>query len=854
MSLMYPTTEDIKQTARLAAKEIACTTKIIFPQRFATIDAAKEHVKEVCNVAGNHDYTKRLSFVLPAHQTKAIAKQIQDRAAFLVAVYAFKNGDFYLDQELPDRQRLRDAIERDIARALPLITAWSSYFDNADEAAQYAKRMLTSQRNFTFSRFNGVEPAKFEAYVCWNMGRKAWEDWKFTLNRTPNGWERKNKPEKVILASMTDAIERDLAQLRQFKLPYPASFSHLNEARNFIGTWCWEHHFRYTGWEGVESRKYKLFVHWAMAKEGLKIGLFKVDGSVPQRRFEVRGGLQNEEEKENYRKKFSATVKNTETKEAATLKEATFQNGNARPVITYDETYKPRAKVSESTQPAGNATVKVDAAQSVCDDSKIVNLIDIDFEIEGDDSKHIQRAESTSSSSPASSSPSSPQTSDSDDTLAVAEKMAKLQLEQEKAITDPFKNLLAELERGYVLKAAFELDEITMRLIAQSLSALALGVALVSASVGQVRLPNGRLQCTVHASGNDTNDVPTILDAFDTCGQGGDIVFPEGQHYYIATRLNPIVNDVRIHWHGQWTFSPDLHYWRQNSYPIFFQNHAAGFILTGDKIWINGYNTGGIFGNGNTWYVAEAASPVGYTQPGRPMPFVFWNVSDVTVSNFFVRDPQLWAINIMNGTNMALTNITVNATAPTAPKNGTNWIQNTDGFDTMDARNIALENFVYQGGDDCVAIKPRSHNIHIRNATCIGGNGVAIGSLGQYLEDASVSNVVMDDVRLIRNGWLHGSALIKTWVGVLVNQTSRGYESAYVPRGAGWGTVRNILFSNFHVEGAEAGPEINQNSGNNGTKAFEGSSLMEIENVVFANWTGLTVAENSIDTGEGECC
>ncbi|KAF1928370.1 glycoside hydrolase family 28 protein [Didymella exigua CBS 183.55] len=423
-----------------------------------------------------------------------------------------------------------------------------------------------------------------------------------------------------------------------------------------------------------------------------------------------------------------------------------------------------------------------------------------------------------------------------------------------------------------------------MRLPSPSLAALALYFAVASASIKHVTLPNGRRQCTVHANGNQIDDVPNLLKAFDRCGNGGDIIFPKNEDYYIATRLNPVVNDVHIHWHGQWTFSPNLTYWRQNSYPIFFQNHAAGFVLSGDGIWINGYNTGGIFGNGNTWYVAEAASPVGDTQPGRPMPFVFWNVSDVSVSNFYVRDPQLWAINIMNGTNMAFANITVNATAPSAPKNGTNWIQNTDGFDTMDANNILLENFVYQGGDDCVAIKPRSYNIKIRNVTCYGGNGIAIGSLGQYLEDSSVENVVIDGARLIRNEWLHGSALIKTWVGVLVNQSSRGYESAYVPRGAGWGSIRNVLFSNFHVEGAEAGPEINQDSGNNGTKAFQGSSLMEISNIVYANWTGylhlddganktaevscskvhpcynidfrnvsLTVAENSSDTGTGGC-
>lgn len=379
------------------------------------------------------------------------------------------------------------------------------------------------------------------------------------------------------------------------------------------------------------------------------------------------------------------------------------------------------------------------------------------------------------------------------------------------------------------------------------------GLATCS-SIELITLSNGRQQCTVHANGNQTDDVPTILAAFKACGTGGDIVFPKGEDYYIATRLNPTVSDVRIHWHGQWTFSPDLTYWRRNSYPIFFQNHAAGFILTGDKIWIDGYSTGGIFGNGNTWYVAEAASPVGETLPGRPMPFVFWNVSDVHVSNFYIRDPQLWALNIMNGTNMAFANITVNATAPTAPQNGTNWIQNTDGFDTMDATNIQLDNFTYQGGDDCIAIKPRSTNIRVRNITCHGGNGIAIGSLGQYLEDSSVSNVLIDNAHLLRTDWLHGSTLIKTWVGVLVNQSSRSYESGFVPRGAGWGAVRNVIFSNFRVEGAEAGPEINQDSGNNGTKAFSGSSLLEVSNVQYVNWTGWLALKKGSEETAGISC
>ena len=75
---------------------------------------------------------------------------------------------------------------------------------------------------------------------------------------------------------------------------------------------------------------------------------------------------------------------------------------------------------------------------------------------------------------------------------------------------------------------------------------------------------------------------------------------------------------------------------------------------------------------------------------------VFWNTTDVVVERFFVKQPPLWAINIMNGTNMRFDDIYVNATALSAPW-GQNWVQNTDGFDTQDAHNISLTNFVFQG-------------------------------------------------------------------------------------------------------------------------------------------------------------
>ena len=162
-------------------------------------------------------------------------------------------------------------------------------------------------------------------------------------------------------------------------------------------------------------------------------------------------------------------------------------------------------------------------------------------------------------------------------------------------------------------------------------------------------LPAGK-ECTVYPNGGTTSDVANILRAVSICGTDGTIVFPEGMDYYIASKLNPILKNATIEWRGTWTMSPDIAYWQQpqNHYPISFQNHAAAIVFTGDGIHIDGYGTGGIYGNGDVWYTYDA----GNTTAGRPMPFVFWNVSEVTVDNFFVRQPPLWSLNIMNGTNM----------------------------------------------------------------------------------------------------------------------------------------------------------------------------------------------------------
>lgn len=329
--------------------------------------------------------------------------------------------------------------------------------------------------------------------------------------------------------------------------------------------------------------------------------------------------------------------------------------------------------------------------------------------------------------------------------------------------------------------------------------------------------------------------MPNLLRAFDECNHGGHVIFPEDQNYFIGEKLNPILDHVSVEWRGFWTVKPDIEYWANNNshYFIEFQNHVAAIVFSGDHIEINGHGTGGIFGNGNTWYQAEK----GDTKFGRPMAFVFWNASNVEVDNFKNIDPPFWSTNIMNGTNLRFTNLLNNASAPGAPY-GANWVQNTDGFDTMNVNNVYIENFTYQGGDDCHAIKDLSFNVFARNVTCIGGNGIAVGSLGQYLDDASVANYEVDGADIYPyNGVVGNGAYIKTWVGEPVPQPG-SYESCCQPRGGGWGIVRDIFFHNFRLHGPQRIGAINQDSGDNSNGTYGGTSNMLVSNVVYANFSG----------------
>lgn len=103
---------------------------------------------------------------------------------------------------------------------------------------------------------------------------------------------------------------------------------------------------------------------------------------------------------------------------------------------------------------------------------------------------------------------------------------------------------------------------------------------------------------------------------------------------------------------------------------------------------------------------------------------------------------------------------------------------------------------VYQGGDDCLALKPNSSMITARNVTCYGGTGIAFGSIGQYKTKLDyIDGVYMEDIKLYpstqhkqKNG-----LYFKSWMG---------YEIGTPPNGGGGGRgyAKNITIKDVYME------------------------------------------------------
>ncbi|KAF4603057.1 hypothetical protein EYR38_003462 [Pleurotus pulmonarius] len=312
------------------------------------------------------------------------------------------------------------------------------------------------------------------------------------------------------------------------------------------------------------------------------------------------------------------------------------------------------------------------------------------------------------------------------------------------------------------------------------------------------------------------------------------------------------LRDSRVDIHGVLSFQPDIEYWLNatNTYRVvFIQSQASWFVVTGENFIIDGHNTGGIDGNGQPWW-SFFATRTRADGDGRPISFTLWRATNALVKDFHIQAQPFWCNTVAESQGVVYGEPSIlpfkvargpfrgdarkkgepvtststdcrvadadgmkcNASNSDPSFAGKNIVPNTDGINTYRSTNVSLLNWDITCGDDCLAIKGNSTDLTIRNITCRGGNGIAFGSLGQYVNlSDNVRNVDMRDLKMIRidpniQPNMGNGVYFKSWTGTISGSPPTG-------GGGGTGVVDNITITDVVLDRVNAPLHLYQTNG-----------------------------------------
>ncbi|EGN97570.1 glycoside hydrolase family 28 protein [Serpula lacrymans var. lacrymans S7.3] len=318
------------------------------------------------------------------------------------------------------------------------------------------------------------------------------------------------------------------------------------------------------------------------------------------------------------------------------------------------------------------------------------------------------------------------------------------------------------------------------------LALLAAVAPLTYAASANVQVGGGT--CTVVPLGGGQDDGPNILDAFSQCASGGTVVLNE--YYVVNTVLVTTgLKNVNIELSGVVQYTPNIAYWSPNSLFLTYQNATTYWFLSGDNIHL--YGGGTLDGNGQVWWdypnATSGTAGGSSTLFARPIPLTVGNASNVVIEDLTQIQSPFWNNFVYQSTNVTYRNINISTVSYSS-----NPTLNSDGWDIYRSSFVTIENSTVNNDDDCVSFKPNATNILVQNMNCLAGDGMSVGSLGQYAGETDiVANVTVNNVTLTNS---QNGGRVKVFGGSpLANSTA----------GGGGGYVKNITFSNFQVNSVD---------------------------------------------------
>ncbi|KAJ5227642.1 extracellular polygalacturonase [Penicillium citrinum] len=155
--------------------------------------------------------------------------------------------------------------------------------------------------------------------------------------------------------------------------------------------------------------------------------------------------------------------------------------------------------------------------------------------------------------------------------------------------------------------------------------------------------------------------------------------------------------------------------------------------IAGSGITVTANEGAVIDGEGSRWWDSKG------TNGGKTKPKFFYahSLDDSTISGLNIKNTPVQAISVQSD-NLLIEDVTIDNS-----DGDDNGGHNTDGFDISESTYITIKNPTVKNQDDCVAINS-GENIYWSGATCSGGHGLSIGSVGGR-DDNTVKNVTITD-------------------------------------------------------------------------------------------------------------
>ncbi|KAF7327401.1 putative importin subunit beta-4 [Mycena kentingensis (nom. inval.)] len=246
-----------------------------------------------------------------------------------------------------------------------------------------------------------------------------------------------------------------------------------------------------------------------------------------------------------------------------------------------------------------------------------------------------------------------------------------------------------------------------------------------------------------------------VLAAIERCGHGGQTVLQEGE-FNITRSMKWDLVDAKVDIFGFLSFVPDVAFWQNATntfhYKRALQSQASWFVISGSDFEVDAHGVGGILGNGQTWWSHFASDPTA-NNDGRPISLTLFQVARAVIRDFTIVGQPSWCNTVAESQDVVYDGMKCVAANADPAFFGKNIVPNTDGVNTYRSNNISLFNWDITCGDDCLAIKGEQNSTKIiaQNITCRGGNGIAFGSLAQYVDlPEMVEDVLMENLTMLR--------------------------------------------------------------------------------------------------------